>query len=484
MRNTSKPIIQLDMHNTQIIKLPTYIATEIAIEKIAPMGSPVCLSGSWGKSSCQTYYDIISSCPSEKLKEQHGILYIDQQNTEGEQEHLNIQQVNALDWLNNHLSSLKTSYIIEGESSQSKNLPLIFGFIGYISYDYSKNLESLPCDTINDTDIPDFCGGIYHWNFINDSHNQASYIAFGPYCSNELQASVLDALKLPSPDTRHFQLISRFSSNSDKAHYQRSFDQIKQYIDAGDCYQINFSHRFQAQYTGPPLQAFSYLRNKLNTPYSAFLDLDDHQIISLSPERFIKINGNDIETKPIKGTIKRGNTVTEDRKLIKALKDSKKDKAENLMIVDLLRNDLNRSCIPGTVKVPELFKIETYPNVHHLVSTVIGEKTDTTSSLNALKQAFPGGSITGAPKIRAMEIIEELEPTRRSIYCGSVFYSGFDGNIDSNICIRTLLCKKGDIYCWGGGGIVSDSNCKDEHQESITKVKNLMDELEKVSRLK
>ncbi|MCY1229414.1 Aminodeoxychorismate synthase component 1 [compost metagenome] len=185
-----------------------------------------------------------------------------------------------------------------------------------------------------------------------------------------------------------------------------------------------------------------------------------------------------METRPIKGTRPRGRTPEEDRAQAEELLASRKDRAENLMIVDLLRNDLGRSCAIGSVRVPELFALESYPNVHHLVSAITGRLADDKDALDLITGSFPGGSITGAPKIRAMQIIDELEPNRRSIYCGSLLYLDVRGELDSSIAIRTVLVKDGQASCWGGGGIVADSDWQEEYRESITKVKVLMETLE------
>ncbi len=195
-------------------------------------------------------------------------------------------------------------------------------------------------------------------------------------------------------------------------------------------------------------------------------------------DRFLKLGKGKVETRPIKGTRPRGKTPEEDMALAASLLASPKDRAENLMIVDLLRNDIGRSCQPGSVRVPELFALESYPNVHHLVSSVTGELAPGKDALDLLEGSFPGGSITGAPKIRAMQIIDELEPSRRGIYCGSLFYLDVRGEMDSSIAIRTLLVRNGQVSCWGGGGIVADSHWEDEYQETLDKVRVLLETLE------
>ena len=221
------------------------------------------------------------------------------------------------------------------------------------------------------------------------------------------------------------------------------------------------------------------MREACPTPFSGFVSLpEDTAILSLSPERFVHVSQNQVETRPIKGTRPRGQNQAEDAANAAELLASTKDRAENLMIVDLLRNDLGRTCRTGSVSVPQLIALESYPNVHHLVSSVVGELAPGKDALDLIGDSFPGGSITGAPKIRAMQIIDELEPTRRSIYCGSLLYLDVRGEMDSSIAIRSLLVKDGRVNCWGGGGIVADSDWHDEYQESITKVKVLLDTLQ------
>jgi len=254
---------------------------------------------------------------------------------------------------------------------------------------------------------------------------------------------------------------------------------IHDYIQAGDCYQVNYTQRFSAQCEGDAWTAYCALRLACPTPFSGFMSLPaDNAILSLSPERFVRVSHNQVETRPIKGTRPRGRNSAEDAANAAELLASPKDRAENLMIVDLLRNDLGRTCRTGSVRVPQLFTLESYPNVHHLVSSVVGELADGKDALDLIGDSFPGGSITGAPKIRAMQIIDELEPTRRSLYCGSLLYLDVRGEMDSSIAIRSLLVKDGRVSCWGGGGIVADSDWQDEYQESITKVKVLLDTLQ------
>ena len=277
-----------------------------------------------------------------------------------------------------------------------------------------------------------------------------------------------------------FHLTSGFAALQSRADYMECIQRIHDYIHAGDVYQVNYAQPFQARYEGHPIHAFQALHRANPGPCSTYFDTGVNRILSLSPERFLKVRRGQVETRPIKGTRGRGSTPEEDRKLAEALLTSPKDRAENLMIVDLLRNDLGRCCRIGSVRAEPLFALETFTNVHHLVSCITGELAPGLSPLDLLLSAFPGGSITGAPKRRAMEVIRELEEEPRGVYCGSFFHWTPCNGFDSTIAIRTLECQDGEITCFGGGGIVADSEPEAEYQESITKIQLLMDVLTKL----
>ena len=253
---------------------------------------------------------------------------------------------------------------------------------------------------------------------------------------------------------------------------------MQDHIRAGDCYQINLTQRFEARVQGDSWQAYGRLRRTNPAPYSAYLDLPFAQVLSSSPERFLRLRGDRVETKPIKGTRPRAGDPARDAALAEDLVASAKDRAENVMIVDLLRNDLGKCCVPGSIRAEPLFAIESFASVHHLVSTVTGRLAPGRHAVDLIRACFPGGSITGAPKHRAMQIIEALEPQRRSIYCGCIGYLGFDGGMDLNIAIRTLLRVDENIYAWAGGGIVADSAVDAEYQESLDKAAALLAILE------
>jgi para-aminobenzoate synthetase component 1 len=249
---------------------------------------------------------------------------------------------------------------------------------------------------------------------------------------------------------------------------------VQEHIRIGDCYQVNLAQRFQAQVRGESFMAYRRLREISPAPFSCYLSTPDGDILSSSPERFLSVRNGRVEARPIKGTRPRSADPLRDRALRDELSASFKDRAENVMIVDLLRNDLGKTCVPGSVEVSGLFDIESFAHLHHMVSTVTGKLAHDRDALDLVRGAFPGGSITGAPKLRAMAIIDALELQRRSVYCGSLGYLSFSGQMDLNIAIRTLLRTGDEIYAWAGGGIVADSVCESEYQESLDKASGLL----------
>ncbi len=357
------------------------------------------------------------------------------------------------------------------------HLPFTGGAIGYFGYDLGHQLEKFKTKSLKDIDAPTAVVGIYSWAVIVDHRQKRSLLACHPLANKELVREVRTKL-LEQPALKvhieNFRLQAKFQSNLSYEQYSNAFEKIQNYIQAGDCYQVNLAQRFSADFEGDPWQAYQALRTVAAAPFSAYLGNGKNAILSLSPERFIQSKYQRVSTAPIKGTIGRGTTRKEDELLAKKLLNSAKDRAENLMIVDLLRNDLGKNCLPGSIQVDDLFELQSFETVHHLVSTISGQLMPDIDSLTLLANCFPGGSITGAPKIRAMEIIEELEPNRRSAYCGSIGYISCDGQMDTNIAIRSLVCENNKIYCWAGGGIVADSTCEAEYQECFTKVEKLL----------
>ncbi|KPX46026.1 Para-aminobenzoate synthase component I [Pseudomonas syringae pv. helianthi] len=381
-----------------------------------------------------------------------------------------------------YLQRLRESLKILGPASLPEGcaLPFAGGLMGYLSYEFGRRLEPLPDRAIDDLQLPEACLGLYAWALVSDHQEQTSQLIAHPALAETERKRLIElfSVDITQPHTG-FSLSQPFQASISGDDYRQAFERIQAYIQAGDCYQVNFAQRFQAQYAGDPWVAYCALRAACPTPFSGYLSLPGHAaILSLSPERFVRVSARQVETRPIKGTRPRSPNAAQDAAFANELLASEKDRAENLMIVDLLRNDLGRSCTIGSVKVPELFSLESYPNVHHLVSSVTGELATGHDALNLIAGSFPGGSITGAPKIRAMQIIDELEPTRRSLYCGSLMYLDVRGEMDSSIAIRSLLAKDGRLSCWGGGGIVADSDCEAEYQETFTKVRVLLETLE------
>ncbi|CUS48671.1 MAG: para-aminobenzoate synthetase component I PabB [Idiomarinaceae bacterium HL-53] len=355
------------------------------------------------------------------------------------------------------------------------HLPFTGGALGYLGYDMAREIEKLPTTAKDDISLPDACFGIYERALVID-HQLKTVTAIGPTSSSaEIEMRFWQTPYEVAADCKNFKLISPWHSNLDEQEYNERLASIKNYLEAGDCYQINFAQRFEAKFEGSAWQAYQLLRSANKAPFSGYIQLPDTSILSVSPERFVRVdNKGQIQTRPIKGTRPRGQSTTQDQVEQEALLTSEKDRAENLMIVDLLRNDISRVCEPGTVRVPELFKLESFPAVHHLVSTVEGTLKERHSSFDLMRAIFPGGSITGAPKIRAMEIIEQLEPHRRKVYCGSFAYFSSHGHADSSITIRTLCAANNTLYCWAGGGIVIDSITAHEYAETYAKVARIL----------
>jgi len=362
-------------------------------------------------------------------------------------------------------------------------LPFPGGAIGYFGYDLARRLERLPGLARDAENIPDMVIGIYDWAVIVDHHERRTRLVSlnrDPATATRWPHLIgaFSQIQTIGWQRAGFSLTSPVSVNMSRADYTRAFQSIQRYIREGDCYQVNFAQRFQARCQGHPWTAYEALRQINPAPFSAFLNYAQVQILSSSPERFLQVQRGEVETRPIKGTRPRSLDPAEDRVNREKLANSLKDRAENLMIVDLLRNDIGKNCEPGSVHVPGLFEIESYATVHHLVSTVCGRLREGHHALDLLRGCFPGGSITGAPKIRAMQIIEELEPNRRGVYCGSIAYIGFDGDMDSNIVIRTLVHSDNRIRFWAGGGIVADSDQELEYQECYHKAAALLHLLE------
>jgi para-aminobenzoate synthetase component I len=364
------------------------------------------------------------------------------------------------------------------------NIPFAGGALGYWGYDLARRFMHLP-ELARDTEhLPDMAIGIYDWAIILDHEQKTAQLV--SQLRAQATAQVLPQILARLHNNRGqyqaaFAVHGRISSNLTRAEYESAFDTVQRYLREGDCYQVNLAQRYAARASGDALQAYLQLRRLSPAPYAAFLNLPQMQILCASPECFLHVRSGKVETKPIKGTRPRMADAERDAQVAQELQHSSKDRAENLMIVDLLRNDLSKSCAHGSVQTPKLFEVESYAQVHHLVSTVTGELADGQDALALLRNCFPGGSVTGAPKQRAMQIIEQLEPQRRGVYCGAIGYVGCDGNMDSNIAIRTLVYADGEIRFWAGGGIVADSDAAAEYQETLDKAAAMLQLLQQFS---
>jgi len=371
-------------------------------------------------------------------------------------------------------------------------VPFCGGCIGYFSYDIVEFIEELPQRAIDDLKVSDIVFGFYNKAIIID-HLERCVYAVGASCGTDgpkekaarenldKVKSVLDQIVQIEHKAQlgklKVSLPSGVKSNFSREDYIKIVERAREYIRNGDIFQVNLSQRFEVEIHNEPYKLYFELRRKSPAPFSAFLNFEDIQIISTSPERFIKLEGDRVETRPIKGTRPRGKNKEEDNYFKKKLMESAKDKAELTMIVDLERNDLGRVCKIGSVNVERDREIEEYANVFHTVSTVTGELKDGKDIIDCIYAAFPGGSITGAPKIRAMEIIEELEPYKRNVYTGAIGYIGFNGTSDLNIAIRTVLIKNKKAYFSVGGGIVWDSDPLKEYEETLHKGQKMLEVL-------
>jgi len=380
-------------------------------------------------------------------------------------------------------------------------VPFLGGAVGYFSYDLRHFIERLPSTAIDDLQLPESYFAFYDTVVAFDHLERKAYLVATGFPEAEERQRLrrarmrLEEMKAwlhassphqeaslprrerlgegefqPTQENRRVLLKSNFTPEE----YIKAVDRVREYIAAGDVFQVNLSQRFEADLKIPPYELYKRLRLVNPAPFASYLNFQGVTIVSASPERFLKVQGDLVETRPIKGTRPRGRDTVEDERLAQELTHSTKDQAENVMIVDLERNDLGRVCHYGTVKVTELAILETFPTVFHLTSTVVGRLRRGKSNIDLLKATFPGGSITGAPKVRAMEIIDELEPTKRSAYTGSIGYLSFNEDMDINIVIRTFLIKGGKAYFQVGGGIIYDSDSEAEYIETLDKAKALI----------
>lgn len=386
---------------------------------------------------------------------------------------VNILDENAFDVL----QTLYQKYTFSYESE----LPFVGGFVGYLGYDLRHHVEPLPAIAKDLVSIPDAFLGLYDGVYIYDHENKQWHLAaFGlkkdvSDIMMALEAAIASAKEVSAPLTFEENKPCFAQSNVTKETYLNRVQAVRDHIWNGDLYQVNFTQHFTVPITVAPWEIYKKLRTVNPAPFSAYMDFGEGALASSSPERFIQLKNNIIETRPIKGTMPRYvDDPVKDAETQRLLQNSEKDRSELLMIVDLERNDIGRVSKIGTVKVPELFCLETYETVHHLVSTVVGELAEGLTPVDLIRATFPGGSITGAPKIKAMTVIDALEPTTRNLYTGSIGYLGLNGDMDLNIVIRTLVIKDDHAYFGVGGGVVWDSDPLSEYEESLTKGKALL----------
>lgn len=384
--------------------------------------------------------------------------------------------------------------------------PFQGGLAGLFGYELCRRFERVPRNTHDEFGVSQMAVGGYDWVVSFDHIQNRAWIVSTGFPMEDEQDRLLRATKYlrlvltwlqgstRSPETSDVERIENadlcpqyplpnfpnVTSNFNREGYETSVRRAVEYIHAGDCFQVNLSQRLLAPLREHPLELYGRLRELNPAPFSAYFDLGDFQILSASPERFLRVYPDgEVETRPIKGTRPRGRTPEEDAALIRDLANSPKDRAENVMIVDLLRNDIGKVCEYGSVRVPKVCEVETFRYVHHLVSEVRGKLRRGLGPLDLFAGAFPGGSVTGAPKVRAMEIIAELESTARGPYCGCLGWIGFDGAMDTNILIRTFTAGRGWVQFPVGGGIVADSDPAREYEETLHKAAGLLRSLEK-----
>ena len=410
-------------------------------------------------------YSIIGRCPYLKLVK------------DGE-----IFTINGLEEKEQTFESYMKTYLAEHVDKNDSELPIISGAIGYFSYDYGRERQGIVSGEEEIVHIPEAAVTFYDLFIIEDCQKKeiwliadgitgdaAQMLEEAEYCCKKIVQQREERTKARAE-------IAVFP-NFEKEEYKQAVADMIQYIIEGDIYIANMTQQLTIESKKKPLDVFYDLRRANPSPFGGYLDYGKYQIICASPERFLQMKKGTVHTRPIKGTRKRGETPEEDRMMREELQNSEKDKSELLMIVDLERNDLNRVCVPGSVKVTELFTVEEYATVFHLVSDIEGTLQEGKNIMDLLEAAFPGGSITGAPKYRAMEIIDELEHGKRNLYTGSIGYLTLDGDCDFNIVIRTALHKDGRYHLGVGGGITAESDLEFEYEETLQKAKAILEAL-------
>lgn len=446
---------------TKIQKLDFYKKAEDIFEQYKEKDMAIFLDSSLENAMGQ--YSIIGLNPYLILKECDGVFY----------ENEIPQEITFEEGIQKYLKKY--------QEENPTSLPLISGALGYFSYDYGRKFEQISSRHSKKLFIPDALFVFYDFLIIDDKKNKSLYLTARGETKNadtaikDLEKEIYLCPPCPKPE-KHFSL-AEFTPNFTKEDYKKAIHKMISYIIEGDIYIANMTQQLTIESKKSPYEVYRYLRTHNPAPFGGFFQCNTFQVVCASPERFLKAKNSFIETRPIKGTRKRGETPEEDLRLKEELKNSSKDRSELLMIVDLERNDLNHVCESGSVKVTEHFAVETYSTVFHLVTTIIGKLKQSLHTFDLIKSAFPGGSITGAPKIRAMEIIDELEHDRRNLYTGSMGYFSFDGNCDFNIIIRTAIHQNNQYFLGVGGGITCESDLEFEYEETLQKAKAVLEAL-------
>ena len=443
------------MHQLNIEELPFEPSGAVIIRQLINLDCPVWLDS--GKPSAQlSRFDIFTAEPIEKL--------VNPTAADIENVHRALCQLNQ-----------KSQALLE-----SLDIPFVAGVIGFFDYESNHDQHGMPKPpvysqvlAVDQVIVTDHRACKSFFCSLRADYKSTNLYKVAKALCNHQDVDTPE----PLDDSTMYSAPIELSCDHTETRFVEAVHAIHDYIRAGDAYQINYSQEFQAPIAGDHLELYLACREKLAAPYGCFASLGERTILSYSPERLVSAKGIDVKTQPIKGTIRRGNDAEEDRELAQILKNSTKDQAENVMIVDLLRNDFSKSCEPFSVKVTKLFELKSFQNVHHLVSTIVGKLRLDRTIWQFFFDCFPGGSITGAPKRRAMEIIDELEVRKRGIYCGSIAYHSISEHFDSNIAIRTIEIKDGVARCAGGAGITIDSDAGSEYQETLDKISPLLDSL-------
>ena len=446
----------------QIKKLTTYIPASEAFYALASEQDCVFLDSSLVNDLGR--YSIIGAYPYLKLMKDGEKFFINEKEE---------TEITFEDYLRNYLRD----HVDQNESE----LPLVSGAVGYFSYDYGRSLQGVPSGEKDLVKIPDAMLTFYDVYLVEDCHKKETYLVANGIIAEaseriqEIEQKIQERAEREEEQKILHDII--VTPNFEKEEYKKAVDDMIHYIIEGDIYITNMTQQLTIESSKAPLDVFYDLRKNNPSPFGGYMDYGDFQIVCASPERFLKMKKGHVNTRPIKGTRKRGATSEEDLLMRTELENSEKDKSELLMIVDLERNDLNRVCRPGSVKVTELFTVEKYATVFHLVSDIEGDLEEGKNFVDLLEAAFPGGSITGAPKYRAMEIIDELEHGKRNLYTGSIGYLTLDGDCDFNIVIRTALHKDGKYFLGAGGGITAESDLEFEYEETLQKAKAILEAL-------